>query len=126
MIEWFVSQVIALIGPIADLGKEKRELADAALKALSEALTETYLYYSALSGGKPRAAETEAPLARLWAAAVVPLRHIDRQLAETCQIKSRYWVDPDTWHGNAEDEMRIGLDLLQGQYLSLLGPNKAL
>lgn len=122
MIEWFVQQVISLIDPIAELGKERRALADSALSALSTALTETCLYYRELGEGCPRQPKQEAQLARLWATAAVPLRHIDRHLAETCQMKSKYWVNPDTWAGDAEDQLRMGLDLLQRNYSAMLAP----
>ena len=126
MIEWFVERLIQLIGPLAALNKEKRELADAALRAVSEALTETCLYYRDKGTGNARNLEIEAKLARLWAAAVIPLRHIDANLAMDCEMKSQYWVNPDNWSGSAADELRIGLRRLSGEYRSLIKPDKAL
>jgi hypothetical protein len=61
---WLVERLISLIGPIAALSKDRREQVDAALKAVSAALTETYLYYRVLDAGK-RQPDTEAQLARL-------------------------------------------------------------
>jgi len=48
MIEWIVERLIGLLGPVAKLQKDKRDLADSALRSVSEALTETCLYYRAI------------------------------------------------------------------------------
>ena len=109
MLEFVVERLIGLLGPIATLSKDKRELKDSALKAVSIALTETKLYYRDREGGKPRNPETEAQLAKYWAAAAIPLRHIDEELAMTCEYKADFWTGPEQWTG--EEVARLGMKL---------------
>ena len=122
MIQWVVEKLIALIGPISALRKENRELADNALRAISHALNETYLYYRDIERGKERNPEVEAQLSRYWSAAAIPIRHIDRGLAQTCERKSEYWLNPDTWDEAKVTETGIGLDDVRKKYRALLGP----
>lgn len=59
MLEFVIDRLIKLLGPIATLSKEKRELKDDALKAVSTALTETCIYYRGLGRGSERNEEKE-------------------------------------------------------------------
>jgi hypothetical protein len=77
--------------------KDRRQLADDALRAVSHALNETEIYYARRERGAPRSEETELQLARYWSAAAIPLRHIDLGFSEACEHKSRYWLNPDAW-----------------------------
>jgi hypothetical protein len=45
MIKEILDLLTKVLGPIATLSKDKRELKDSALRATSGALNETYLYY---------------------------------------------------------------------------------
>ena len=45
MMEWVVERLISLLGPIATMTKDKRDLQDNALRSISHALQETKLYY---------------------------------------------------------------------------------
>jgi hypothetical protein len=47
MFEHLLDGLIKLMGPIATLSREKRDLKDNALKAISKALLETKIYYQA-------------------------------------------------------------------------------
>lgn len=58
MLEYVIDKLIALLGPIATLSKEKRELKDSALRGISIALQETKLYYRDL-GAENHAIWTE-------------------------------------------------------------------
>ncbi|MBF8177028.1 MAG: hypothetical protein K2Y13_06115 [Burkholderiaceae bacterium] len=109
MLEYVLEKLINLLGPIATLSKDKRELKDNALSAISIALTETKLYYRDRERGKPRNPKTEAKLAKVWAAAAIPLRHIDEELAMACQHKAEFWIAPENW--NAEELSRLGIRL---------------
>jgi hypothetical protein len=119
MLGWFLEQLIKTIGPIAQISQERRKLVDAALGAVSEALTETYLYCqkSEMTGRDP---VVEANLSRRWAAAVVPLRHVSEDLAAICEAKSQYWIDPDQWRENGE--LEIGLDHVRSLYQQVALP----
>lgn len=121
MIEWVVERLLDLIEPVANLSKDRRELRDNALRSISHALNETYLYYRDIeTKGKARNMDTEAQLSRYWAAAAVPMRHLDAQLAEVCEYKSQYWVNPETWNPGKVRELGIGLHEVRGRYQALL------
>jgi hypothetical protein len=124
MIEWIVERLIGLLGPVAKLQKDKRDLADAALRSVSEALTETCLYYRAIEDGGGTDKVREAQLVRLWAAAAIPLRHIDPDLASTCQYKSDYWLDPRSWDNAKIKRIGIDLDSVKRRFNALLAPAK--
>jgi len=121
-----MERLIALIGPIQQLRKEQREVADSALRAVSIAINETYLYYRSLEKGRARSDDTEAQLSRYWAAAAIPLRHIDAELAEVCEYKSEYWVSPETWEPSQIKELGIELEAVRDRYRQRIAPNKAL
>lgn len=122
MIEYVIDKLSALIEPAAAFSKERRELRDNALRAISHALNETYLYYRGMELGKPRDHDTEAQLAKYWSAAAIPLRHIDGELAMLCDQKSEYWINPDNWDQNKIKEIGIGLDSVRARYRKLLYP----
>ncbi|EHP41243.1 hypothetical protein OR16_21131 [Cupriavidus basilensis OR16] len=109
MLEFVIDKLIGLLGPIATLSKEKRELKDNALRAISMALLETKLYYRDRAKGKPRNMDVEAQLSKYWGAAAIPLRHIDQELAMTCEYKADFWTDPDNW--SDEELERVGIKL---------------
>lgn len=109
MLEFVLEKLVGLLGPIATLSKDKRELKDSALRSISTALVETKLYYRDQARGKPRNMEIEAELSKYWAAAAIPLRHIDESLAMTCEYKADFWTQPDNWWD--EDVERVGIKL---------------
>lgn len=120
MITLIFERLIALIGPLANLSKERRELRDNALRSICNALDETYLYYRDIDRGSPRNLETEAQLARYWSAAAIPIRHIDNELALLCDQKSEYWLNPDTWDNDRVNTVGIALDNVRERYRRLL------
>ena len=120
MIAWAVERMIGLLGPIAELQKDRREVADAALRAVSEALAETCLYCDALESGNATK-ETEAKLVRAWAAAAIPMRHIDPEFSQMCEIKSQYWINP-TWPKPEIERVGIDLESVRKRYRALLSP----
>lgn len=109
MLEFMIDKLIGLLGPIATLSKEKRDLKDNALRAISTALVETKLYYRDQANGKPRNLDVEAQLSKYWAAAAIPLRHIDQELAITCEYKADFWTGPEQW--SKEEVKRVGIKL---------------
>lgn len=64
LIEYLVGPLNALIKPIQDLTKDKRELRDNALRAVCHALNETRIYYRRREQGKERSLEIEEQLAK--------------------------------------------------------------
>jgi len=105
-----------------DLTKDRRELKDNALRAISHALTETYLYYRRMELGKGRDNDIEAQLSKYWSAAAIPIRHIDPNLAQLCEHKSDYWVNPDRWDQKKVKKIGIGLEQVRKRYRALLNP----
>lgn len=122
MLDFVVSKLISLMGPIATLSKGKRELKDNALKAISAALRETKLYYRNLEAGKERDLEEEAKIVRLWGEAAIPLRHIDGDLAMICEQKSQYWVSPENWSSEEITQYKIKLQNVDFAYRQLALP----
>ena len=97
MLEMILSRLIALLGPLRAMSKDNREMRDNALRSISHALNETCIYYRTIERGKGRDTEVEDQLSRYWAAAAIPIRHLDPELAQICQYKSDYWLNPDEW-----------------------------
>jgi hypothetical protein len=124
MIEFVVERLLNLIGTIAVMGRDRRELRDNALRAISHALNETYLYYRDIDAGKERNIDTEAQLSRYWSAAAIPLRHIDNELAQICEYKSEYWVNPESWDSSKVEQLGIGLKDVRERYRNLLHPKR--
>lgn len=124
MIEFVVKRLTNLIGHMTEIGRDKRELRDNALRSISHALNETYLYYRDIDSGKERNMDTEAQLSRYWAAAAIPLRHIDNELAEVCEYKSDYWINPETWDQSKIMEFGIALEDVRERYRTLLRPQR--
>ena len=125
MLQFVVERLISLLGPIATLSKDKRELKDGALRAISIALTETKLYYRDRENGNPRNPEIEAQLAKYWAAAAIPLRHIDEELAMTYEYKADFWTGPDRWTGDDISRLGIKLEDVTMAYRALAMPSSS-
>ena len=123
MLDFLVTKLISLMGPIATLSKEKRELKDNALRAISTALQETKIYYRSLERDGDRNHDTEAQLVKYWGAAAIPLRHIDEELAMVCEQKSEFWVRPDNWSNEEIAEFGIKLQDVYLAYRQLSMPS---
>lgn len=117
---WVVERLISILPVIGNLKKENREIADKALSSISSALAETSIYMTRWRNVGKRDEETEAKLVRLWSAAAVPVRHIDRELSEICQYKSDYWVNPETWDPSKTKGVAIDLESVKQKYLAKL------
>ena len=113
-------RVLAATGLLRAKQKEKGERTDQALYALYAALNETQAYVSHLESGKRRNRKREFAIARLWHAASIPLRTVDRDLAERCFLKGSYWLEPDTWSELIINKKRIGLNQVMNSTRNLL------
>ena len=123
MIREILDGLTKILGPIATLSKDRRELKDSALRAISNALDETYLYYRDLDTGSARNPEREALLAKYWSAAAIPMRHFDEQLSNTCDHKSEFWINPSNYDIEDIKNLGIGLDDVRQAYRKMLRPN---
>lgn len=123
MLEVVIDKLIGVLGPIATLSKEKRELKDDALRAVSTALTETCIYYRSLGKDAQRNEEKEAQLARYWSAAAIPLRHIDEELAGICENKAEYWLNPEGWSNEEILQYGIKLEDVKQAYRQMAMPS---
>ncbi len=106
----FFDRLFAAVGLLRAKQKEKSERTDQALYALYTALNETKAYISFLKSGKEQDREREHAIAKLWYDASVPLRKVDRDLAERCFLKGSYWLERDTWSQLMINRKRIGLN----------------
>ncbi|ABF10222.1 hypothetical protein [Cupriavidus metallidurans] len=122
MLEFVVERLISLLGPIATLSKDRRELKDRALQAISLALLETKLYYRDRTRGIERSLDREAQLAKIWAEAAIPLRHIDAELAMICERKSDFWTGPDNWSSVRVKQLGIQLEDVTRAYRLIAMP----
>jgi len=122
MLSQVIEGVIKLLGPVATISKDRRELKDSALRAISTALDETFLYYRDLGKGSQRNLDREAQLAKYWSAAAIPMRHFDNELASICDYKSEYWVNPENY--SDEQIMSLGIELgeVRQAYRKMLSP----
>lgn len=122
MIKEILDGLSKILGPIATLSKDRRELKDSALRAISNALDETFLYYLDLDRGGERNHDREALLAKYWSAAAIPMRHFDQNLANICDHKSEYWINPNNYNSEQIKELGIGLDDVRLAYRRMLSP----
>jgi hypothetical protein len=121
MIDLLIKHLEEFYDRYRDKRKENRQLADDALRAVSTALVETDIYYVRHSRGQPQDEETEWRLSKLWAAAAIPVRHIDAEFAQICAHKSDHWVNPTLWNKDKKiDDARIRLDAVKARFRLLL------
>lgn len=112
-----------ILGPIATISKDRRELKDSALRAISMALDETFIYYRDLKKGVPKNLDREAMLAKYWSAAAIPIRHFDEHLAVTCDHKAEYWLDPEKYNEKQAEDIDISLYNVRDAYRTQLSGN---
>lgn len=122
MIDVILNNLMELLSSLNERGKDRRELKDRALRAVSTALIETQIYYAGLERGNERDSEVETQIAKYWSAAAIPLRHFDSDLAITCETKGEYWINPENWNGDEKMRARIQLDKVADAYKQLLSP----
>jgi len=122
MLEMIAGKLTALLGPLRTMSKDNREMRDNALRAVSHALNETCIYYGGLERGNERNQEIEDQLSRYWAAAAIPIRHLDRDLAMICERKSEYWLNPDQWTTQDVEHAGIRLQEVRDDYRKMLRP----
>lgn len=124
MMEEIIKKLLDMLSNKTMSFKDRREQKDSALRAISNALNETVLYYRNLGLGGKRNLEKEELLVKCWSAAAIPIRHFDPELAVICDQKSEYWIDP-TSYSNEEIKM-LGIELcsVRKAYHNQLYPHK--
>lgn len=120
MLSEIITNLLKILQPIATLSKDRRELKDSALRAISVALDETYFYYRDLDNGTPRDLERERTISGHWSAASIPIRHFDTDLALICEHKSKYWVNPEYYSDEQIKSLGIELQDVRNSYRELL------
>ena len=118
--DWLIEKLLSLIPLIAHLSKVRREIADNALNAFNAALNETSLYLAYIRQGGNPDRKREEQLARLWAAAAVPARHPDIELADMCLYKSDNRTNSDRWDNRKIIQYGIGIESVKKKYTELL------
>ncbi|MBV34516.1 MAG: hypothetical protein CMP47_03555 [Rickettsiales bacterium] len=119
-VTWVLERLISLIPTIDKVSKDKREVADNALRSISHALTETCIYVNQYTKHDKCDTEIEAQLSRYWSAAAIPLRHLDLELSKICEYKSEYWLDPSSWTGKNTRGIAIDLESVREKYRAKL------
>lgn len=114
MINDVLKRLKRTLGEIAtDSNIEQR---NSALRAISNTLDETYLYYRDLKKGMVRSLDRESLLVKYWSAAAIPISNFDSQLAEICDLKSEYWTKPDNYSDEEIKSLNIELDSVRQAY----------
>jgi hypothetical protein len=123
MFKEILDGLIKILGPIATISKDRRELKDSALRAISTALDETFIYYRDLKKGGLKSLDREAMLAKYWSAAAITIRHFDERLAITCDHKAEYWLDSENYNEKEVEEIDISLNSVRDAYRAQLSGN---
>ena len=85
----------------------KNKEVDEALKKTHEALVETQSY---LIAGTEQNRDTELNLAKLWYAASIPMRHVNKEFANIIHEKGGYWSNPESWNDLASGDIDITIE----------------
>ena len=123
MLNEIIEGLSNILGPIATATKERSQMKDEALRAISHALNETYLYYRDIEHGHLPNRDKEAMLVKYWSAAAISLRHFDQRLANICDNKAEYWVNPENYNSADIENLGIGLDSVRQAYRKMLKPD---
>jgi transcriptional regulator with XRE-family HTH domain len=103
-------KAFSVLGLIREKKLRRTEKIDQALLALYVALTKTRSYISELEEGRRPNREKAMVIAQSWNAASVPLRAIDKDLAERCFEKGGYWMNPELWDSKRIESKRIKIE----------------
>lgn len=112
-----------ILGPIATASRERTQMKDEALRAISHALDETCLYYRDIGHGRLQNRDREAMLVKYWSAAAISLRHFDQNLAMRCDTKAEYWLNPENYSTEDINNLGISLESVRQAYRKMLRPD---
>jgi len=108
----FFDRVLNVLGLIRDGKKQRTDKIEQALLALYAALAETRHYVQERKNGASQDTNKEYQIAALWDKASVPLRAIDKKLAERCFLKGSYWREPNAWDQTKIEQTGIAIDAM--------------
>lgn len=110
-------KILNIIGLVKSGKLRRDDKIDSALKQIHEALVQTQLY---LRKNSMRDADKEFQLSKLWYQASIPLRHVDKGLANICNLKGGYWSNPDAWDDLETGEYDIAISNVETKVRELL------
>jgi hypothetical protein len=116
---------VALISFLRGIRERRDDRIRAALLPLGKALVETRLYLRNQERDGQRDRNREDDLVRRWAEAGAALYALDSGLAQVCEHKSMYWMEPEEWSTHDVREKGIAIDRIYQTYGSLLTAREA-
>lgn len=105
-------EIRAWIEQFRNYSIERKEESKTAITAISNAIIETQAYIK--NGVELRDTEKESELTELWNQAHIELRNIDKDLANRCFMKARYWSDPSKWNQRQINYYKLTLNSISG------------
>lgn len=115
-----ISGLVGFLGQFREYKAQVQQDKDLALSAIISAANETKIYLQRVQRTGQTNRETEEKLSRLWAAASIPLRHFDQDLANRCLDKSEYWLNPENYSATDIAKFRIGIEQVYKEARALL------
>ena len=102
------------LGNLSRAGTERKRQSTEALRAVVVAARHTQVYLRQLEDSGQQNHATEAQLAEMWTD--LGFRLIDlglTKLAKRCDIKGRYWADPDQFNDEFLQKADVGLESME-------------
>ena len=115
-------KILNIIGLVKEGKLQRDEQIDSALNQTHKALIETQAYVHR-AGIDNRDPDKESELANLWYQASIPLRHVDQELANICNLKGGYWSHSEAWKNLESDEYDIALSNVEKKVRAILNGN---
>ena len=117
-----LQQISGLAGTLVTVMLNQQRQKEKAINTISKALEQTYLYYKRQETGMLADRDRQEKLVSLWRKAANAMAFVDQDLAETCRMKSQYWIDPIQYSHTEVSRITMHLDTVNEQYRKLLVP----
>jgi hypothetical protein len=102
------------LGNLSRAGSERKRQSIEALRAIVVAARHTQVYVRQLEGSGRQNHVTEAQLAEMWTDLGFRLTDLGlSKLAKRCDIKGRYWADPDQFNDEFLQKADVGLERME-------------
>ncbi len=102
------------LGNLSRAGNERKRQSIEALRAVVVAARHTQPYIRQLEDGTGQDHAVEAQLAEIWTELGFRLSDLGLQkLAKRCDIKGRYWADPERYNSEFLQKADVGLERLE-------------
>ncbi|KGD75239.1 hypothetical protein HA49_08335 [Tatumella morbirosei] len=102
-----------VIGRLLEWRNANHKLKIAAIEALTPAVSQTVLYTHELRKGAPKDTEKENQLYTLWFAASSKVSSLDKDLAQNCLEKAKYWLFPEEY--SQEKILELDIQIIRMQ-----------